>query len=205
MPRLNRSEYIADDMFVHVRIQFNNGEFCFSNKSHYKLWRDIVKMYLKKYSTIKLCDYEWMSSHAHFILYLSKGEDLSKFMHDLCWRFAIKFNKMTSRKGHLFQQRYRCSVVNTDKYSMGCQRYIYRNQLRAKMVSDMDKTKWSSYHYYAYGKPDSLITPLRTYELYGNTPEKRQSEFRIFVEKMTEKEESLWRARLMHPNLKTKN
>jgi len=204
MPRINRFDYLADDIFVHVRIQINNGDFRFCEKKHFFLFQDIAKRYLKKYPSIKLCDFLWMSSHAHFILYVGIASELPKFMHDLCWRFAFEFNKIHKRKGHFFQQRYRCSVVDSDRYAMACQRYIYRNQLRANMVKRLKDTKWSSYSYYAYGKKDPLITPLRTYFQFGHTKKKRQLEFRIFVEQMLPHEEELWRARLLHPELKTK-
>jgi putative transposase len=204
MPRINRFDYIADDQFVHVRIQFNNEEFSFQNDKHFQLWEKIAARYLKKYLSLKLCDFIWMNSHAHFIFYVGKCEDLPKFMHDLCWRFSLEYNKMTKRKGHLFLQRYRCSVINDDKYAIACQRYVYRNQLKAKMVKKLKDTKWSSYHYYAYGKKNKLITPLRTYFQFGKDKKKRQHEFRVFVEAMLPHEEDLWRAKLKHPYLKTK-
>ncbi|HLD44563.1 MAG TPA: transposase [bacterium] len=204
MPRINRFDYLANDMLLHVRIQINNGEFRFFEERHFELFNRICRMYLKKYPTIKLTDYEWMSNHAHLIFHIDIYTDLPKFMHDFCWRFAFEYNKMQNRKGHLFQQRYRASNVNTDQYALSCQRYVYRNQLRAGMVKELQDTKWSSYHYYAYGQPNGLITPIFTYEQFGNTPEKQQIEFRFFVEKMPEHEETLWRAKLLHPLLKTK-
>ncbi len=86
---------------------------------------------------------------------------------------------------------------------MTVKRYIYRNQVRAGMVKHVGDSKWSSYAYYAHGKADSLISPFRTYKLFGLSKRKRMAEFRQFVETMTLNEESLWKSRIKHHQLKS--
>ena len=204
MPRLNRSDYLYDGCVVHARLQINNGEFLFSTDQHFKLWEEITLRYLKKYPTVTMSGYIWMSNHCHMTLETDKALDISKFMHDMAWRYAKEFNKMHHRKGHLFQQRFRCSVIDKDEYEKIAKRYIYRNQVRAGMVQHVKQTKWSSYHYYAYGKPDPLITPFRTFNSFGVTKKIRMLEFRKFVEEMMGQEEFEWKMRLSNPFLKTK-
>lgn len=130
--------------------------------------------------------------------------DLSKFMHDMAWRFSFTFNKLNARKGHFFQQRFRCSVIDTDEYEKIVKRYIYRNQIRAGVVKHVNQTKWSSYPYYAQGKPDPLITPFRTYFSFGLHKKKRMEEFRAFVETMMTHEETEWKLRLKNCELEIK-
>ncbi len=204
MPRINRSDYLYDNCVVHARLQFNNGEFHFKNRSHFNLWKKITLRYLGKYPTVRLTGYQWMSNHCHMTLEADKAVDLSKFMHDLCWRFSFEFNKLHKRKGHLFQNRFRCSVIDSDEYEQTVQRYIYRNQIRSGMVKKVRHSRWSSYHYYAYGKPDPLITPFRNYGKFGLQKKIRMLEFRQFVETMMDYEEKLWQAKLLHPTLRTK-
>jgi len=204
MSRINRSSYIYDGCVVHARLQLNNGEFHFKTKSHFKLWRKITLRYLAKFKSVKLTGYQWMSNHCHLTLEAEKAKDLSKFMHDMSWRFAFEFNKIQNRKGHLFQNRFRCSVIDTNEYEQTVQRYMYRNQVRAGMVSHVKQTRWSSYHFYAYGKKDALITPFRNFENFGLKEKIRKLEFRRFVETMMGHEEKLWQAKLAHPILKTK-
>lgn len=204
MPRLNRADYLHDDCVVHVRIQINNGEFLFNSNLHFNLWKKIALLYLKKYPAIKLSGYIWMNTHCHMTLEAERHVDLSKFMHDMTWRFALEFNKLHKRKGHFFQQRFRCSLIDKDEYEKIVQRYIYRNQIRAGMVSHVGKSKWSSYPYYAYGKDDPLITPFRTWFSFGLKEKIRRLQFRQFVETLMLSEEDLWKNRLSHPTLKTK-
>ncbi len=204
MSRINRSEYLYDNCVVHARLQFNNGEFHFKTKNHFKLWKKIALRYLAKYPTVRLTGYQWMSNHCHLTLEADKAIDLSKFMHDMNWRFSFTFNKLHQRKGHLFQSRFRCSIIDSDEYEQTVQRYIYRNQIRARMVKQVKQSRWSSYHYYAYGKPDPLITPFRNYQKFGLQRKNRMFEFRQFVETMMDHEEKLWQAKLVHPTLRTK-
>lgn len=203
MPRMRRSDYLYDDCVVHARLQINNREFHFNSKKHFNLWKKITLRYLNKYPSVKLTGYIWMNNHCHLTLEAGKAIDLSKFMHDMSWRFAFEFNKLDKRSGHFFQQRFRCSIIDSDEYEKIAQRYIYRNQVRAGMVHEVRKSKWSSYGYYAYGKADPLITPFRTYSSFGLKEKLRRLQFRQFVETMTGSEEYLWQQRLKHPQLKT--
>jgi len=72
------------------------------------------------------------------------------------------------------------------------------------MIPHLRKAKWSSYHFYAYGKSDPLVTPFRTYRNFGLKERIRRLQFRQFVETMTDREEYEWKQRLNHPYLKTK-
>jgi REP element-mobilizing transposase RayT len=204
MTRKNRSDYIHDGCVVHARLQINNGEFRFKSRQHFKLWKKIALRYLIKYPQIRLTGYIWMSNHCHLSIEVGKAGDLSKFMHDMSWRYAFEFNKIHKRSGHLFQQRFRCSLITSDEYEKTVQRYIYRNQLRAGLVRQVAHTKWSSYPYYAYGKADPLITPFRTYASFGLKQKIRRLQFRQFVQTMMSHEEKLWKERLSHPQLHTK-
>ncbi|MBF0107330.1 MAG: transposase, partial [Deltaproteobacteria bacterium] len=141
--------------------------------------------------------------HAHMIIHAIKGDDLPRFLHDLCWRFAFEYNKLEKRKGHFFQNRYRASMIESDEQALTCQRYVYRNQLKAGMVKQIKDTRWSSYHHYAYGEKNDLVTPLYVFDLHGKNKEDRQLNFRVFVKTMMPHEEALWRAKLKHPFLKT--
>jgi REP element-mobilizing transposase RayT len=204
MARINRFDYIHDGCIVHVRLQVNNREFLFHKAIFYRLWRRWVGVYLLKYPGIKLTGYQWMSNHCHLIIETETGTDLPKFLHDINWRFAFEYNKKTKRSGHFFQSRYRCSVIDKDEYEMICQRYIYRNQFRAGMVKHVKQSRYSSYQHYAYGRMNPLITPFRNYFNFGSDPHLRMRHFRIFVETMTDQEESLWKEKLKHHGLKTK-
>jgi putative transposase len=134
-----------------------------------------------------------MSNHCHIIVVLDQSEgaaeNFAKFMHDINWRFALTFNKKYQRKGHFFQSRYRCTVLNSVEYILACQRYIYRNPLRALMVNNPMDNVFGSYHHYATCRRDDLITTFEGYEGFGENERERAREFRRYVESMTVREE----------------
>ena len=197
MGRKNRFDYISDDSIVHVRMQINNGEYRFSKDEHFRLWKRIVIRYSKKYKSIKVTGYQWMSNHCHLMLEVKIAEDLPKFMHNINWMFAREFNKLEQRKGHVFQNRYQATVIKTNEQEMICQRYIHRNQLRAGMAKSSSELKWTSYHHYAFGISDPIITDnFRTYDRLGNTDQKRQIHFQEFVNQMTYHEENEFKTKL---------
>jgi putative transposase len=52
---------------------------------------------------------------------------------------GIRYNKLTGRSGHLWGDRYRSCIIDTDEYYLACVRYIYRNPKRAGMVKDLEE------------------------------------------------------------------
>lgn len=189
MPRKNRFDYIHDDCIVHVRLQINNGDFRFNSNILHKLWSHWVAVYLKKYPNVKISGYQWMSNHCHLIIETLSARDLTKFLHDINWRFAFEYNKLTGRKGHFFQNRYQCTVISSDEQEAICQRYIYRNQVRAKMVQHPRLNRFGSYHHYAYGKRCLIITHFRNFSSFGKSTKRRRRMFRLFIETMNDQEE----------------
>ncbi|MBX7148732.1 hypothetical protein K1X76_06560 [bacterium] len=97
------------------------------------------------------------------------------------WKFARKMNKLKKRRGHFWLDRYKCIPVESDEYCLALMRYINRNPLRAKMITECGEWKWSGYHYYANGEPNDLITPHTCYLGLSRDPEKRKKEYTSFV------------------------
>jgi len=65
-------------------------------------------------------------------------------MRDLFSSVAMKFNRKYSRKGHLFGGPYRQAVCLDDTYLIAASLYIHMNPVRAGLVTDPRKYRWSS-------------------------------------------------------------
>ncbi len=94
-----------------------------------------------------------MTNHVHLLL---KTEAPTG---DIVKRIAVGYaqyhNIKNGRTGHLFQNRFKSEVVETDKYFLTVLRYIHQNPLKAGMVQDIKQYRWSSYH--EYFSKDNLI------------------------------------------------
>ena len=62
------------------------------------------------------------------------------------------------------------------------------NSYRAKKVSHPKEYRWSSYHFYAYGKKNPLLIAAPSYLAMGNTALERQGAYRRLVKDILEKE-----------------
>jgi putative transposase len=88
-----------------------------------------------------------LSNHFHF-LYYSHAGDLAKFMRCLMTGYSISFNRRHKRVGHLFQNRYKSSLIDSNRYLAEIIRYIHLNPLRAGDVSslrELDDYRWSGH------------------------------------------------------------
>jgi len=71
--------------------------------------------------------------------------DLSEFMKSLLERFTKWFNRMHSRTGTLWEDRFRSVIVESGLAARTIAAYIDLNPVRAGMVQDPADYRWSSY------------------------------------------------------------
>ena len=90
-----------------------------------------------------------MDNHAHLLI--SQPLDrLSATMRRLNSGYALYFNLVHDRSGHLFQGRFRSEPVDSEEYLMTVVRYIHQNPWKAGMTADCHY-EWSSFESYASG------------------------------------------------------
>jgi len=84
-----------------------------------------------------------MDNHYH-ILVETVNENISSAIKMLNSRYASWFNKKYERNGHLFQGRYKSIYITDEKQFYNTLRYIERNPIEAKMVSDVTEYEFQS-------------------------------------------------------------
>ena len=85
--------------------------------------------------------------HAQEVMrpFLRRMHDLSNFMRGLLQRFTCWFNRVHSRTGTLWEQRFKSLIVEDGVASRTMAAYIDLNPVRAGMVKDPADYRWSSY------------------------------------------------------------
>jgi putative transposase len=94
----------------------------------------------------QLYAYCLMSNHVHLVL--NPGPDpsvISGLMKRLAGRHARRLNLRNSWSGSLWESRFKCSPIETDRYLLTCGRYVDMNPVRAGIVSLPEAYEWSSY------------------------------------------------------------
>jgi len=155
MPRATR--LILDGTYYHVFTRGNDRKEIFKKDADYQIFISIVKRYLKT-MRLGITNYCLMPNHLHLLIYVEAAGDLSVFMKNILQVYANYHRKEHNSVGFLYQNRFKSILINKDNYLLECARYIERNALRARLVSDVFDWPWSSFSYYAKGSSDGIIT-----------------------------------------------
>jgi putative transposase len=87
-----------------------------------------------------------MDNHVHLII--DPGMDaasLGATMKRLAGRHARRMNLRNRWRGSLWESRFKCSPIQTERYLLACGRYIDLNPVRARVVERPESFVWSSY------------------------------------------------------------
>lgn len=148
MPRQARVK--SNSGIYHIMTRGINKEQIFKTNIHKKTVIDIVNEIMTDidFSIIAYCI---MDNHLHLLLEIN-DDNLEILMKRLNIKYAMHYNKVEKRYGHVFQDRFKSEAVEDDKYMLGALRYIHNNPVKAGMVNNILDYKWSSANDYFYSK-----------------------------------------------------
>ena len=93
--------------------------------------------------------YAWGLMPNHFHLFVSTGTlPLSRFMQGLLGGYVEFFNQRHRRSGHLFQNRFKSTLVEQERYGLELVRYIHLNPVRSGLgvsLDDLDRYPWTGH------------------------------------------------------------
>ena len=85
-----------------------------------------------------------MSNHDHLFVETPQP-NLSAGMQYLNGSYTGYFNRRHRRAGHLFQGRFKGHLIQEEGYYLEVSRYIHLNPVRARLVPQPERWRWSSY------------------------------------------------------------
>ena len=129
--------------------------------------------------------YAWALIPNHFHLLLKPVRfQLAVLMRRLLTGYAVTFNLIHGRAGHLFQNRYKSIVCDKDNYLLELVRYIHLNPIRAglvKTVEELDRYPWSGHSVLmGFGGLDGQVVD-EILEHFGRTLTRARRNYREFV------------------------
>lgn len=93
----------------------------------------------------------------HFHLELGTADaPLSTALHDALTRYAVHFNRLHGRTGHLFEGRFWSSECSTLQRIENTIAYIHLNPVRARLVASPDQWRWSSHQAWKDGQAGGI-------------------------------------------------
>jgi putative transposase len=112
--------------------------------------RDKYLQLLSKYKSLyifKVYAYCLMTTHIHLIIDCG-GSDISKIMKSINQCYASYYNRKYNRHGHVFQDRFKSKVINSDRYLKVLSAYIHSNPSNAEDPFKILTYKYSSLSIY---------------------------------------------------------
>lgn len=85
-----------------------------------------------------------MPNHIHLVLRPSADDGISSFMHWLLTSHVRRHHRRYDSGGRLWQGRFKASVIQHDRHLITVLRYVERNALTAKLVSQAEDWRWGS-------------------------------------------------------------
>jgi len=164
----------------HVYSRGNDGMSLFLGPEDYRAYLAILKE-LATPNGVVLFHYALMPNHIHLLLRPRGSAELSAYMRGVQYRFTKHFSRKTGFQGHVWQGRFKHRDIDTDAYLFACGNYIEMNPVRAGLVRDPADWPYTSYHVYAHGRQDDLVTLDPFYPSLGSDPTARQSVYRRLI------------------------
>ena len=187
MSRSWRIEY--EGALYHLLSRGNDGKNIFEDDRDRKVFLKTVGEMSERFE-MNIYAYVLMGNHYHLMVKTERA-NIKKAMHWFGTTYTQRFNTRHSRKGHLFQGRYKSIIVQNDAYLLQLSCYIHRNPLRAGIVKRLADYHWSSYLAYAYGRkaPQWLQKELILSQFDSEDPYKG---YREKVQRYAGEKERLW-------------
>ncbi len=179
MPGRNIRKVDVADSYYHVYARGVNKQKIFLDTDDYKFFLSLLKRYLsrseattrrgaqypKLYEDIELLAYCLMTNHFHLLVYQISEQGMMQLMRRVMTSYSGYFNRKYSRRGPLFESRYRASRINNETYLLHISRYIHLNP-----------TDWRGYNYsslrsYLDTAPPDWLTTIRVTGLFSSRNE----------------------------------
>jgi putative transposase len=171
----------------HVVQRGNNRHASFYHKDDYNKYLALLAEAATKHDVI-VHAFVLMTNHVHLLTTPGCSTGLSLMMQDLGRRYVNYINKTYARTGTLWEGRFKCSVIDSERYCLACYRYIDLNPTRAGVVTYPADYRWSSYRHNAMGAVNSLLTPHHSYLQLGLTIQSRTAQYRELIAEVLDDE-----------------
>ncbi len=178
MPRAKRVE--SETGIYHVLLSGINKQTIFKDEEDNEQFLVTVNQF-KKQSGYQLLAYCLMGNHIHLLM-KTEGEALGQVFRRIGASFVYWYNRKYDRMGHLFQDRFKSEVVETDNYLLTCLRYIHQNPVKAGIVEDIESYVWSSYLEYLGIINDHHVDKDYVLKLFDEDRAKAVADFKAFHE-----------------------
>lgn len=165
MPR--RVRVILSNTPHHVVQNGHNRKAVFIEHGDYQYYLNNLVEWKEKLDC-KVYAYRLMTNHVHLIIDPGETpENLTRLMKRLAGRQPQLVNAVEDYTGSLSKGLFKCSPIEIHRYLLAWCRYVERNPVMARMVSEPQEYRWSSYRGKVGLAEDVVIDRDICYQSYG--------------------------------------
>lgn len=165
MPRTRR--VILPEYPHHIVQRGHNRQTVFAEPEDFRRYLSTIEEF-KTLFGVRVYAFCLMTNHVHLLVAPETTSALGLLMKRLAGRQTQYFNRLESRRGTLWEGRYKSSPVQSDSYLLACIRYIELNPVRARMVAAPEAYPWSSaQRWYAEKNPYPWLDPIPMQDVLG--------------------------------------
>jgi putative transposase len=178
MGRLPRA--VDEGLVYHALNRGNNRADVFNDDADRTAFLEALAKTKERYP-FRLFGYCLMTNHFHLLIRPESGQSISRILQSLTVTHTWRYHKRHHSSGHVWQGRFKSPVVQDDEHLLVVLRYIEANPLRAKVVTDPSKYRWSSFVCHGLGRDDALLSPFPEWDELGRTESERRKRWRAKV------------------------
>lgn len=160
----------------HILQRGNNRQTIFADREDYETMLALLADNAPRHG-IAVHAYVLMGNHFHLLATPSTAEGLPQWMQAVGRRYVQYFNRRHGRTGTLWEGRYRCAILEPERYLLPAMVYLDWNPVRAALVAQPADYPWSSHVHWVGLRNDRLLTPHAQYWALGNTPFAREAAY----------------------------
>ena len=175
LPRLSLASY------PHLVIQRgNNGQTIASSAKDYEMLLALLDDAARKFS-VAIHAYVLMGSEFQVLATPATTDGLPQMMQAVGRRYVRYFNDLQRRTGTLWEGRYRCTLMDADRYLLACMVYMDLSPVQEGLVNESADYPWSSHGHYIGLRSERTVTPHALFWALGNTPFAREAAYAELV------------------------
>lgn len=151
MPRHARQRSMTD--LYHVMLRGVDRMVIFRENDDRYMFLNLLRQQASE--DFKVYCYCLMTNHIHLLL---ESPCLSQHIRRIATSYAMWFNNKYGRCGHLFQDRFKSEIIETENYLLQCFRYILQNPVKAGICQYPSQYSWNSYSCYFNSENTFIFT-----------------------------------------------
>jgi putative transposase len=134
---------------------------------------------------VELLAYCLMPNHFHLLIKQGTRDGMTKLLRRTLTAYTMYFNKRNNRVGHLFQGKYKASLIPEDPSLIHISRYIHLNPTEITNA-ELSSYPYSSYPYYLGSKKEDWVKEDFILDLFNKSkdtpPFDKFASYKDFVE-----------------------